>query len=102
MKLVINTSYGGFGLSKEFYEYYNIPYHRTFGSYIANEKWTDDFRKDSRLIEYIEKFGTKAASGPYSHLEVVEIPKGTRYYIDEYDGAETIVTEDDIDWEVVN
>lgn len=28
MKLVINTAYGGFGLSKEFYEYYNIPYEK--------------------------------------------------------------------------
>lgn len=103
MKLVISTSYGGFSLSKEFYEYYNIPYREICGTYYTEGKWwIDDVRKDPRLIEYIEKFGSKAASGRYSHLTMVEIPKGTKYYIDTYDGCESIVTEDDIEWEVAD
>lgn len=102
MKLVINTSYGRFGLSKEFYEYYNIPYHRAFGGYVANEKWTGNVRKDARLIKYIERFGSKAASGPYSYLIIVEIPKGTRYRVDEYDGYEGIETEDHIEWDIAD
>lgn len=102
MKIVINTGYGVFGVSKEFFEYYNIPCWETFGTYYAGEGWTDNVRKDTRLIEYIEKFGSKAASGSYSHLEVVEIPKGTKYYFDEYDGSERIVTEDEFEWEVAD
>ena len=103
MKIIINTAWGGFQLSKEFYDYYGIPCEKGFGaSYCALEKWTEDVRKDPRVIEYIENFGSRAASGIYSYLEVVEIPKGTKYYIEEYDSAESIVTEDDIEWEIAD
>lgn len=103
MKLVISEGYGGFNISKEFYDYYNIPYKEICRwMRCPEEKWTDDVRKDNRLIEYIEKFGSDAASGPYTNLTVVEIPKGTKYYIDTYDGCESIVTEDDIEWEVAD
>lgn len=103
MKLVINTAHGGFEVSKGFYDYYNIPCVLYFGGICrATEPWTDNFRKDPRLIEYIEKFGPQAASGIFSHLKVVEIPKGTKYYISEYDGCESVVTEDDIKWEVAD
>lgn len=103
MKIVINTAWGGFQLSKEFYNYYKIPCDMYFGGiYCATQPWTEDIRKDPRVIEYIENFGSRAASGIYSHLEVVEIPKGTKYYIKEYDGAESIVTENDIEWEVAD
>lgn len=99
MKLVINTGYSDFEISKRFYDYYNIPCVIFGGICRATEPWTDDFRKDPRLIEYIEKFGSKAASGNYSNLEVVEIPKGTKYFIDNREG---IVTEDDIAWKVAD
>lgn len=88
MKLVINVAHSCFAVSKGFYDYYNIPCVLYFGGiYRAIEPWTDNFRTDPRLIEYIEKFGSKAASGIFSHLKVVEIPKGTKYYISEYDGC---------------
>lgn len=103
MKIVINTGWGGFQLSKEFYDYYKIPCVMYFGGiHCAIEPWTEDIRKDPRVIKYIENFGSRAASGIYSYLRVVEIPKGTKYYIKEYDGAESIVTEDDIEWEVAD
>jgi hypothetical protein len=101
MKIVINNGFA-FSLSKEFYEYHNIPYDESYGICHAKEVWTRDTHKDSRLIDYIEKFGAKAASGKYSYLQVVEIPKGTKYYIDNYDGYESIVTENDISWEVAD
>lgn len=101
MKIVINTApYGSFNLSKTFYEHYNIPY-VTFN--IQNEPkihWTNNERKDSRLISFIEQFGSEVASGEYAHLKIVDIPKGTKYYIDNYKGEEFIVTEDDIEWEI--
>lgn len=101
MKLVINTAHSCFEVSKGFYDYYNIPYVMYFGGICrATKPWTENIHKDSRLIEYIEKFGSKAASGGiYSHLEVVKIPKGTKYFIDDHG---CIITEDDIKWEVAD
>lgn len=52
------------------------------------------------MIEYIEKFGTEKASGRYAHLVVIDIPKGTAYRIEEYDGFEYIECRDEIEWEI--
>ena len=99
MKIVINGCYGGFGVSENFLKAYKIPYEKTsFGSVIVTEDI--DFRKDHRLIEYIETHGSEMASGHFARLIVVEIPKGTKYRITEYDGYEGIETEHDIDWEI--
>ena len=46
-------------------------------------------REDPVLIECIEELGEKA-NGKYSRLEVVEIPDGLDYVIDDYDGIETL------------
>jgi hypothetical protein len=86
MKVVINNSYGLFEISDDFYKHYNIS---------RKERIT---RYDSRLIEFIEEFGWLKASGGYSHLEVVEIPRGAAYRIAEYDGAEYIEYRDEIEW----
>lgn len=48
-----------------------------------------DFREDSTLIEVVEELGEKASSG-VSDLQVVEIPDGMKYVIDDYDGVETL------------
>ena len=94
MKLVINTCYGGFGLSKEAKEYcgYNGIISFDF----------DEVRTNPKLIEFIQNEGWEAASGQYGHLTIVTIPKGTKYYIDDYDGYESIVIEDDIDWQIAD
>ena len=98
MKIVINCCYGGFGVSENFLRAYNIPYTKTsYGSYYAEE---DIGRTDPRLIEYIEAHGSEMASNSYSKLVVVEIPKGTKYRITEYDGYEGIETENDLDWDI--
>lgn len=46
-------------------------------------------RNDSRLVALVEKLGP-AANGRYAKLEVVEIPDGIQWQIDEYDGMEQI------------
>ena len=46
-------------------------------------------REDPVLIECIEELGEKA-NGKYAQLEVVEIPDGLDYVIDDYDGIETL------------
>lgn len=46
-------------------------------------------RNDSMLIQVIEELG-KEASGEHAKLKIVEIPDGTEYVIEEYDGNEHI------------
>ena len=46
-------------------------------------------RTDPDLIKVVEELGEKANSN-YSELEIVEIPNGFEYTIDEYDGMETV------------
>ena len=46
-------------------------------------------RDDPDLIKIIEKLGKKA-NNQFSDLKIVEIPDGTEYIIDEYDGLEHI------------
>lgn len=81
MKIVINSCYGGFGLSKEAEKY-------------MVGKWTngEDPRCDPELISLMEKKGSEAVSGYGAHLCIVEIPdEATDYLIDEYDGYESVI-----------
>jgi hypothetical protein len=57
---------------------------------------TEDHPIIVQMIEDLDIDGFYA--GGASDLEVVEIPDGVRYLIREYDGAESIVTEDTIQW----
>ena len=53
-------------------------------------------RHDATLIKVVESLGA-AASGQHAALEI-EIIKGSRYRIDEYDGRESVQEPDDIEW----
>lgn len=88
MKVVINKYYGGFSVSKNFLKHYNLPsnYHHSISRY------------DKRLIEYIENYGSAAASGILAFLVVEDIPSGSYYRIDEYDDYEGIEYRDEIEW----
>lgn len=46
-------------------------------------------RTDTTLIEVVEELGDKA-SGNCANLQVVEIPDNIKYFIDDYDGYETL------------
>ena len=56
-------------------------------------------RTDPALAQVVQELG-KAANGPCAKLEIVELPAGTRYRIDEYDGLETVETMDTYEWKV--
>ena len=88
MKIVLNDCYGGFSVSDEFLNHYGIP---------KKEKYNIS-RYDKRLIEYIETYGSEVASGRSADLIIVDIPAGTHYLIDEYDGIESIVYRDKMHW----
>lgn len=115
MKIVINTCWGGFGLSHEAMKEYarrkelQMTYEKdSFGDYdygIVNEKGEgfydyagmncdyfsagDIYRNDPVLVEVVETMG-KASFGGYAKLEVVEIPDGIKWTINDYDGMESI------------
>ena len=46
-------------------------------------------RTDPILIEVVETLGEKA-NGEHAKLEIVEIPDGIEWHIDEYDGIESV------------
>lgn len=87
-KVVINTCYGGFGLSD------------------AAEKWMKergyegDYYRIQRhhplLIECVETLGSKSSSGSCARLQVEEIYRSS-YRISDYDGKEEIEILD-VDW----
>lgn len=56
-------------------------------------------RHDPDLIAVVEALG-KEVNGTFSDLAIEEID-GDEYYIEEYDGKETVVTPDDIGWTVI-
>ena len=82
MKVVINSCYGGYGLSEEAYKYLGIPYD-DYGFKFDND------RTNPKLVEVVEKLGDKA-SAVLSDLKIIEVPDDVDWYIDEYDGWESI------------
>ena len=112
MKIAINTCYGGFSLSpKAEYEvlkrmgYANIKYLNSDKvevpldstewscNFYSNEEYVSMSRTDDRtnlhLIAVIEEMGEEA-DGDYAQLEIIEIPDDVDWYIDYYDGIETV------------
>ena len=89
MKIVLNKCYGGFGISNEFgVDVLGLKLEDTgYFKYLSGIK-DEEIRVDPRVIKAIEE--GQNIDGPHAHLEVVEIPDGAHYVIDEYDGIETL------------
>ena len=92
-KIVYNACYGGFHLSDEAEELYHKLSSRCF------DKW-ETVRHDPFLIEVVETLGEEGASGRYAALQIYEIDMN-QYRIDEYDGFESVITEDEQEWVVI-
>ena len=109
-KVVINTCFGGFGLSHDaimkWSEYSGIKlypeideksYLSHYTHYYTDPSQTEDSywseynidRKDPALVRVVEEMG-KASWGKYAELKVVEVPDDVDWYIHEYDGSESI------------
>jgi len=81
MKIVINKCFGGFGLSDFALE-----------KLTKNEWYYEDNRTDAELIGILGQYPTEKINGRFAELEIVELPENcTDYYIDEYDGLETLI-----------
>jgi hypothetical protein len=105
MKIVINTCYGGFGLSERAMELYakkkdwNLIIDDDQGfikHYYINEKNDNNYfydreiaRNDSTLIEVIEELGS-TANGSFAKLKIIDIPDDVEWDIEEYDGMEWV------------
>jgi hypothetical protein len=83
MKIVINVCFGGYSLSAEAYSELGIPWDGYGYEYEGD-------RTNPKLVEVVEKLGEEAADGRFSKLKVIEIPDDVDWYIDEYDGSETV------------
>lgn len=82
-KVVINSRYGGFGLSGEACHLYEELSGRS-------DFYDRDIpRNDPILVQVVQKLGEKANDG-ISCLRVVEIPDDVEWYISDYDGIESV------------
>jgi hypothetical protein len=115
MKVLVNTCFGGFGLSDAAFERYldlnGTKWYRWKDSFLnihttvpkeeydklsqpeknASFLWCGQIeRTDPILIQVVEEMGSKKASGQHSELTIKEIPDDIEWSIDDYDGKETI------------
>ena len=83
MQIVINSCYGGFGLSEKALDYYN----NLAGTKI--EYAGDIERNDPILVHVVETLGAEA-NDRFAKLRIVEIPDDVNWEISEYDGMESV------------
>jgi hypothetical protein len=103
MKIVVNRCYGGFSLSrKAVLLARKITGNPKWGGailkgdiYNSGKICDGDYgfveveRSDKILVEVVEKLGEKA-NGRCADLEIVEIPDGVNFEIEQYDGKEWV------------
>ena len=112
-KVVFNNCYGGFGLSMKAIEWLhnncedqelkrfideNWSCDEFKLSYIVKD-WFDDKRHHKDLVSVVEALG-REANGDCAALAIAKI-NGNQYRIEEYDGAEEVVTPEESDWIVI-
>ena len=116
-KVVYNACYGGFSLSDDAVRAYlrrkglewteeSDPRYPSFGpSFYLNGNKEDFFssrdidRADPDLVAVVEELGDEA-DGRHAALEIADLAPGTHYFIDEYDGLESVQTRDGIGWSI--
>jgi hypothetical protein len=115
-KVAYNRCFGGFSFSREAVLLAReLSANPTWGGCVLKgEKWpdgantaNDDYghidsdipRHDPVLVQVIERLGD-AANGMCAKLAIAELPSGTAYRIDEYDGRETVETNDSYEWTI--
>ena len=86
MKIVVNTRYGGFGLSEEAEAMF-----RSREADPAADRWSDRNvdRSDAILVAMVEA-DAEGVSGDYAELAIIEIPDDVDWVIEEYDGKEWV------------
>ena len=85
IKVVINSCFGGFGLSDAALDEYKVRKDITDPDFY----YYDIPRDCPVLVAMIEEQGT-AINGGFADLRIVEIPDDVDWYIEEYDGNEHV------------
>lgn len=103
MKIVINNCYGGFGLNrKALHRLRELGEETAIDETDIGEQWADgsgvresyldsfcsDIPRDSVLLLQVTE--EMDASAKFAQLKVIEIPDGTDWKIEEYDGIEWV------------
>jgi len=102
-KVVLNSCYGGFGLSKAaiqmLIDKHGLDIDSDYG-YVDNKDFgidddnMDAYRMDKRLVSVVKKLGVKKASGQYASLRIVDVPDDVvdvhGWHISDYDGIDSI------------
>lgn len=85
VKIAYNADFGGFSLSTAALAMAQ--------ALTGNPDWHyhDVPRHDAMLVKVIETLGLDNAGGDYAELCLREVPSGTRYRIQEYDGSERVI-----------
>lgn len=114
-KIVFNNCYGGFSLSLEAVNwlaehatdsdlktYIQLSYRDTDKIYLGHVigDWFADKRHHRDLVAVVETLGSDRASGVCAQLSICYI-SGNQYRIEEYDGAEEVVTPEDSNWIII-
>lgn len=95
-KIVYNGCFGGFGLSEAAWERYQELGGTAASAYDLDHGGN---RADPVLVQVVEELGDRANTR-FSDLRIRDVPAGTKYRIDEYDGNESVMTVDDYEWSV--
>ena len=85
MKIVINTCFGGFGLSDIALARYNELAGTNHTEYI----YDGIERTDPFLVQVVEELG-ELADDFSAELKIVDVPDDVKWYIHDYDGLEAV------------
>ena len=86
MEILINNSYGGFGLSDVAVKMYNKKKNTKYTAFDLSDY---SLRTDKDLIDIVRKLGPEA-NRMGSDIGITEIPDGSYFVIDDDDGAERL------------
>jgi len=95
VKIAYNACFGGFSLSKEAV----ARYAELSGKAVDTSGGRNCDRADPLLVQVIEELGERA-NGACAKLALATVRKGTRYFIEEYDGSEWVYTARTVTWKV--
>jgi hypothetical protein len=95
-KVVYNASFGGFGMSdKAIDRYWELK-----GEPAPSDWWPIDVvRTDPFLVQVVEELG-EDSSGGWGNLQIRDVPTGTLYRIEEYDGFESVILQNEYQWQI--
>ena len=102
-KVVLNSCFGGFSLSKDaiqmLIDKYGLDIDSDYG-YVDNDVFDivddnmDAYRMDKRLVSVVKKLGVDKASGKFASLRIVDVPDEVvevhGWHISDYDGCESV------------